>query len=290
MSCTESMVPFNSCQSKQVDSRGTGQTTGRMWPPNSAPVPAVPTPCPLPSLPAADGKGQISPSRLPLSPQASPLAPRLGPALSLTHLEFLPFDTHPEAAPASSTGAANSPPAHAPAQLPHDSLNRASLIKALRILSVPSSSLSPAPAVTKINRNTNSPLQRKPNTCTHTHTNMHLHIYIGTHTEAYTHMLADMGTHAHAHTCVCTCVYMYTHIYIHVLIHTYTPMYRHTCIGMHACTHVHIRICAHIHVHACTYMDQTVYTRWTAQCLLEPQGPPHGSPTLPRHPFHPGPK
>ena len=40
MSCTESMVPFNSCQSKQVDSRGTGQTTGRMWPPNSAPVPA----------------------------------------------------------------------------------------------------------------------------------------------------------------------------------------------------------------------------------------------------------
>lgn len=259
MSCTESMVPFNSCQSKQVDSQGTGQTTGRMRPPNSAPVPAVPTPCPLPSLPAADDQGQTPPTRLPLSPQASTLAPSLGPALSLTHLEFLPFDTHPEAAPASSTGAANSPPAHAPAQLPPDALNRASLIKALRILSVSSSSLSPAPAATKINRNTNSPLRRKPNTCTHTHTNMHLHICTGAHTETYTHMLADMGmlTHACTHVCICT------HIHIHVLIHTYTPIYRRTCICMHvcACTYVHIHTCAHFRVHACTCSHSCSWTK-----------------------------
>lgn len=292
MSCTESMVPFNSCQSKQVDSQGTGQTTGRMRPPNSPPVPAVPTPCPLPSLPAADDQEQTPPTRLPLSPQASTLAPSLGPALSLTHLEFLPFDTHPEAAPASSTGAANSPPAHAPAQLPPDALNRASLIKALRILSVSSSSLSPAPAATKINRNTNSPLRRKPNTCTHTHTNMHLHICTGAHTETYTHMLADMGMHTHAHTCMYTCVYMhtYTHTCAYTYIHTHpytgTHAYAYTCVRAHMCiyTHVHTFVYMHAHVHTHAHGPNILHQ---VDCTMSPgaSGPSPLKPHPPKTPI-----
>ena len=127
MSCTESMVPFNSCRSKQMDSRGTGTDRWEDATPRLCAFPSCPHTLP-PSKPA-DGKGQTPPTRLPLCPQASPLASRLGPALSLTHPKFLPFDTHPEAAPASSAGAASSPPAHAPDQLPPDALSRTSLRK-----------------------------------------------------------------------------------------------------------------------------------------------------------------
>ena len=231
MSCTESMVPFNSCRSKQVDSQGTGTDCWEDATPRLHACPSCPHALP-PSKPAV-GKGQTPPARLPLCPQASPLTSRLSPALSLTHLEFLPLDTHPEAAPASSTGAASSAPAHAPAQLPPDALNRVSLCKGIED-AVSSSSLCLAPAVKRINRNTNSPLRRKPNACTHTHTNTCLHIYTGTHTEAHTYAYRHAYAHTHAHTC----------IYMHVLIHprSYT--------GTHAYTYVHA--CAHIHIHACT--------------------------------------
>lgn len=165
-----------------------------------------------------------------------------------SHPEFFPFDTHPEAAPASSTGAANSPPAQL---LPMLSTGRL-CAKALRMLSV-SSSLSPAPAVQRINRNTNSPLPREPNTCTHTHTNTH--VYTQAHTQRHTYMLTDMRMHTHAHTCIYTCA----HVYTPPCAYTYTLLCRHT--------HIYIRTRVCSHSYTCTrmftlmLMDQTFYTR-----------------------------
>lgn len=232
------MVPFNSCWSKQVDSQGTGTDRWEDAAPRLRACPTCASPCPLPSLQMARGRPLPPGSACVLRPPHSHPDWVL-PAAS--HPEFFPFDTHPEAAPASSTGAANSPPAQL---LPMLSTGRL-CAKALRMLSV-SSSLSPAPAVQRINRNTNSPLPREPNTCTHTHTNTHLRIHTGAHTEAHIHAYR----HAYAHTCphmhihVCTCIYTSVCLYIH------TPMQAHTYIHTYTRVLTFIYMHAHVHTHA----------------------------------------
>ena len=240
------MVPFHSCWSKQVGSQGTGTDRWEDAAPRLCTCPTCASPCPLPSLQMARGRPLPPGSPCVLRPPHSHpdwVLPTASPP------EFFPFDTHPEAAPASSTGAANSPPAHL---LPMLSTGRL-CAKALRMLSVSSSSLSPAPAVQRINGTTNSPLRREPNTCTHTETNTHLHIHTGAHTEAHIHAYR----HAYAHTC--------PHMHIHTCAHVYTPpcAYTHSYAGTHIYTRT--RVCTHSHtctrMFTLTLMDQTFYTR-----------------------------
>jgi len=219
--------------------------------PDSAPFPAAPTPCPLPSLQTARGRPLPPGSPCVLRPPHSHpdwVLPSASHTRSFSHL------TH--------TLRLHQPPQQELPALPQPMPQSNSLpmlsagrlcVKALRMLCLIVVSLSSPSSQKNQQKHQLTPEKAAKHMHTHTYKHVLTYIHTGTHTEAHTYAYRHAYAHTHAHTRIYMCTHVYTRAYTSTLLYRHTRIY----IRTHMCTHSYT--CTHMFTLMLT--DQTFYTR-----------------------------